>query len=76
MDAAQLDAAQLDAAQLDAASGCGSVGTAVASMTIGLQFESSHRQNFKQNLYLQRRRMSHFKKVGQIYTSHLRDMSV
>ena len=34
-------------------SGCGSVGRAVAyNGTRGLQFESRHRQNFIQNLYL------------------------
>ena len=32
-------------------SGCGSVGRAVTSNSIGLQFESSHRQHFIFNIY-------------------------
>ena len=34
------------------ASGCGSVGRAVAFDTRGLQFDSSHRQNFIEHLFI------------------------
>ena len=34
-------------------SGCGSVGSAVASDSRGLQFESSHRRKFILNIYCQ-----------------------